>query len=390
VRQRRLTTAAAGALARPKIGWIVPGFSASEADWCIPALLDTARALAAAHDLHIYALRYPHDRRRYTVYGARVTALGGGTTARLGRAALIGRALAAITAEHRRAPFDALHGVWADEPGFIAALAGRMLGARRVVSLMGGELVGLPEIGYGHQLSRGARLMIAHSLRAADAITAGSAAYAESARAWGVSPEKLNVAPLGVDDALFMPDGPRAPLAGEVAIVHAASLEPIKDQATLLRALALARASGKNIHLHLLGDGRLRAALASQAAALGIADAVSFHGNIPRERLPDYFRAADFCLLTSRHESQSLVALEAAACGRITVGTRVGVLPELVDPAWLVMPGDVRGLAAVMARLAGDAELRAALGRRAREIVAARLTLATTTAAWARLYVGDR
>ena len=40
------------------------------------------------------------------------------------------------------------------------------------------------------------------------------------------------------------------------------------------------------------------------------------------------------------------VTLEAAACGRATVGTRVGILPDLMPPSYVAPPGDAEGLAA--------------------------------------------
>lgn len=370
---------------KPKIGWVVPGFSASEADWCIPALLDTARILAESHELHIFTLRYPPEPRKYTVYGAQVHAFGGGTTARMGRLMLMARVLLAILAEHRQRKFSALHGIWADEPGFVAVGAGRLLRVPTVVSLMGGELVNLPEIGYGHQLSRGARWMIDHSLRAAKLVTVGSSLLAEQARAYGVNDEKLCLTPLGVDETLFHPNGERADFgAGTFHLVHAASLEPIKNQAMLLRAFAQVSKEVPTAHLHLLGDGRLRADLTALSESLGLKNTVTFHGGIAHEQLPAYFRAADLCVLTSWHESQSMVALEAAFCGRATVGTRVGILPELVGDDLLVASDDADELAAILIRLAQDATLLQQVNRQAQD--AQQHTLTAAVDRWVQCY----
>ncbi|HET7034455.1 MAG TPA: hypothetical protein VFI42_02130, partial [Thermomicrobiaceae bacterium] len=61
-----------------KLALILPGFSAAEDDWCIPALLDLARVLAPEVELHVFPLRYPPRRGRYRIYGATVHPLGGG------------------------------------------------------------------------------------------------------------------------------------------------------------------------------------------------------------------------------------------------------------------------------------------------------------------------
>jgi len=60
-----------------RIALIVPGFSADEQDWCIPALRNLASELARTDEVVVIALRYPHQAARYTAFGARVIAIGG-------------------------------------------------------------------------------------------------------------------------------------------------------------------------------------------------------------------------------------------------------------------------------------------------------------------------
>lgn len=185
-----------------RIALLTPGFSADESDWCIPALLDLVRVLTRERDVHVFTLRYPYRRAVYPVYGATVHALGGATAGGLRRLPLLARALAAIARQHRRAPFDVLHGLWADEPGFLAVLAGRLLGAPTVVSLLGGELVGFADIDYGGQLSRVNRWLTGQALRRAQRVTVGSATL-HALAAGLVNADRLATLPLGVDTALF-------------------------------------------------------------------------------------------------------------------------------------------------------------------------------------------
>ena len=132
--------AEAGVLA-VKIGLVLPGFSAHERDWCIPALLDFVRVLAQRAEVHVFTLRWPEHAARYEVYGAQVRALGGAR--RLGPRVLglWAQAVRAIAAEHRRGAFDVLHAFWVDEPGWVAAWAGRQTGRA------GGALVGWRRVG---------------------------------------------------------------------------------------------------------------------------------------------------------------------------------------------------------------------------------------------------
>lgn len=351
-----------------RIGLIVPGFSADETDWCIPALRDLVRELAVRHQVQVFALRYPHQRGSYRVEGARVHAFGGALARRGARVGLLGRAVAHVAGEHRRRPMDVLHGMWADEPGLVAVTVARLSGVPALVSLMGGELAGLPESGYGGQLSRVNRAVTRHVLRRASRVTAGSAYLCRLAAS---QPLRHPVArlPLGVDTRRFRPDpepGEETPFRGRgPQLLSVASLSPVKDQETLLQALALAVPRVPEIHLHLVGDGPLRGDLEAQAAALGLSGKVTFHGSVPHHRLPPYYRGADLCVLSSRHESQGMVVLEAAACGRTTVGTAVGILPELAPATQAVPVGDARGLADALVALLREPSSLAIRGRRA-------------------------
>lgn len=372
-----------------KLGLIVPGFSASEDDWCIPALLNLVRELAQRHEVHMFSLRYPYRRGTYPVYGATVHAFGGALTAGPGRFPLLAQALASIVSQHRRRPFDLLHGLWADEPGFLAVTASRLLGVSAVVSLLGGELVGLPDIGYGGQLSRINRWLVRVALREAAYVTAGSGYLCRLARRH-VPLEQLRLMPLGIDTRMFQPRpklvNPAPLLGGEIRLLHVASLVPVKDQATLLRAVSHVVDQVPAVHLHVVGDGPLRRDLERLAASLGIAKRVTFHGTVPHEQMPAYYCAADLCVLSSRYESQGMVVLEAAACARPTVGTAVGLLPDLMPITRVVPVGDECALAKALLAAVQDPVALADMGQAGLEIVEAHYSLERTVRGLYALY----
>lgn len=366
-----------------RVALITPGFGRDEHDEALPWLRHFVRGLAQRHEVVVFSLRYPHRRERYRAWGATVHALGGAGAGGWRRAPLLAQVALAVWREHRQAPFDRLHGLWADEPGFLAVTLGRRLGVPAVVSVLGGELVALPDLGYGGQLSRLNRWLVQQALRRADVVTVGSQTLADLVRARlpDVSPVLW---PLGVPTALFRPEGEVMPLVGEPRLLQVAALTPIKDQTTLLRALALLIPRFSDPHLHLVGDGPLLPALRTQAAAWGLANRVHFYGVMPHERLPAFYRGADLLVVSSRFESQSLVTLEAAACGCPVAGTAVGLLPELAPATWLAPPGAAHALAEALTAALADAEGCRALGRALAARVAAEFDVETTLARWER------
>jgi glycosyltransferase involved in cell wall biosynthesis len=335
------------------VGLVVPGFSADPADWCIPALRHLARTLAEYDDVRVIALRYPYAPGRYRVDGAEVIALGGALSHRAATLALWRQTLSTLRAEHRRKPFDVLHAFWATESGLLAALAGRTLGVPTLVSLAGGELVALRDISYGDQRLAWERFKIAASLQLATRVSAGSRQMQSLAQRHVRRHRRVDLAPLGVDADRFFPIFPTPEASEQYGIVHVGTLTPVKDHATLLRAFAEARRTAPDARLDIVGDGPLEGLLRHLCVDLGLADSVCFHGGVDHAALPTVYRGARACVVSSRHEAQCMVALEAAACGVPLVGTRVGVLPEITSA--VVPVGDHHALAqALVAALHGD------------------------------------
>ena len=373
------------------IALITPAFSGHEADWCIPALLHLVRELARRHQVHVLALQYPYRTDDYEVFGARVHSFGGHRGSGLRRLPRLFHCLAGIRRLHRSRKFDVIHALWADEPGFVGVVASRLLRIPVVVSFMGGELVGLPECKYGVQLSVLGRSMVRCSTAFAHRLTCGSEFLAAMLCRHAVVQDRLVQFPLGVDTELFSPetgDRGQAQLSGEHPILQVASLTPIKDHVTSLRAFARLSKSIPGVHFHMIGEGPCQPALERLADELGIGPSVSFHGKVPHHDLPAYYRGARVCLLSSRFESQAMVLLEAAACGRPTVGTAVGLLPEAPQLGPAVAVGDSVALAE-----AAEGWLRAPgcwrdAGKQARHLVEEKFDLKGAVSRLLELYAG--
>ena len=322
-----------------KIALITPGFSASDDDWCIPVLLNLVRELAKQHEVHVFTLRYPHEARRYTVASATVHALGGATVGGLRRIPLLNKALKTI---REAGPFDVVQGFWADEAGAVAAHYGRRTNTPAIVSLMGGELVDLPDIEYGGWRSFFGRNLTKYALKHATAVTVGSQFLGRMAQPY-VDGAKIITLPLGVDETTFKPQ-PR-PQNERKRLLHVGSLIGVKDHKTLLQAFAQVRQTIPNCELLLVGDGVLRGELEGVSAELSLTEAVQFMGNVAHDQLSSLYGSADLLVMSSRHESQCLVLLEALACGCPAVGTDVGLFAELLPPQNVVPVRDPAALA---------------------------------------------
>jgi D-inositol-3-phosphate glycosyltransferase len=193
-------------------------------------------------------------------------------------------------------------------------------------------------------------------------------------------PARVAVIPCGVDVELFRPR-PAAParvrlgLDAEHVLLFVGRLTPIKGLETLLRALAVLRSDGlASARLTLLvvggtkGDPGDSVHLRRLAQDLGVASWVDFRGPQPQDSLPDYYAAADLCLMPSRYESFGMVALEAMASGVPVIASRAGGLTVTVQDGItgrLVPEGDVAALAHAVKSLLADDAPRRALGVRA-------------------------
>ncbi|HEX6201450.1 MAG TPA: glycosyltransferase family 4 protein [Thermoanaerobaculia bacterium] len=108
-----------------------------------------------------------------------------------------------------------------------------------------------------------------------------------------------------------------------------------------------------------------------------------------RDDLPDLLAAADVLAVTSSVEGMPGAVLEAMALGVPVVAFDIPTVAEVVeadDSALLVPPGEPAALAAAIERVLADPELAARLGRRGRELFAARFTLAASARGMTALY----
>lgn len=107
------------------------------------------------------------------------------------------------------------------------------------------------------------------------------------------------------------------------------------------------------------------------------------------ERPEDFMAAADVFCLPSYREGFGMVIIEAAAAGIPSIGSRIYGITDAIEEnvtGLLHPPGDVTGLAEIMASLAGDAARRRTMGEAARERALRLFSREAVTQAWADFY----
>ncbi|MGQ0736866.1 MAG: glycosyltransferase family 4 protein [Acidobacteriota bacterium] len=326
----------------------------------MPSWLSLIDRLSRAHVVHAFVLRHLPHPTTYSLAGATVHDLG----RPLGRWAQW-RSLR--TALATNAPFDVFHAFWVDPGGLLAAIAGRWFGVPSVVTCDSGEFTSIPGLGYGLQRTTRGRLAVSLACRLATRVHVTTKYMETLARTHGCNPVTI---PVGIDPrgAAVAPGGVHADRADVPPwrLLQVASLNPVKDQTTLLDAIAVVRRTD-DVRLDLVGEDTLNGRLQEHAQALGLQDVVLFHGFVPHDALASFYQRAHLYVQSSRHEAAGIAVLESAASGTPVVGTRVGFVSDWAPHgAVAVNPGDADALAAAIVRLLRSAESREALARTAR------------------------
>jgi glycosyltransferase involved in cell wall biosynthesis len=200
------------------------------------------------------------------------------------------------------------------------------------------------------------------SLKNADVVMACSASVAELAgRYYGISPAAVEVVHCGVDTEVFFPL-PDAPRASRPTVLFVGQIVENKGTHVLAEAVLSLRAKYPDICLQLLGAGReVVDMIEEMCRACGGEKNVEFHGFVPLEKLPDFYRRAHLFCLPAEYESFGQVYIEAMACGCPVIASNSGGGAEIVtdgETGLLVPPNDVPATALAIDRMLSDAALR--------------------------------
>jgi glycosyltransferase involved in cell wall biosynthesis len=181
----------------------------------------------------------------------------------------------------------------------------------------------------------------------------------------GVLDRRITVAPNGRDPDRFHPPPHHGPSPIPV-VVFVGALTQGKGPDRFIQAIIGLRARGIRLEARLIGDGPMRQTLVGPAEAAGVEVLGS------RPDVDEQLRAADVLVFPSRPAGEGMpgVLIEAALSGLPVVATAVPGVPSIVkdgETGFVVPVDDVPAMIQAMAKLLDDPELRASMGRAARQ-----------------------
>lgn len=191
----------------------------------------------------------------------------------------------------------------------------------------------------------------------------------------GIPEEKIFVVPNSVDLEKFQPREPDPQLRAQLGLRdglvcgYISNVSAREGHHVLLQAVALERAAGRDLQCLIVGSGPELPNLKQLAMDLGIAEHVVFTGEVPHERIADYYGLIDIFVVPRVADFASdfvtpMKPFEAMALGRLVVVSDRPALREVVEPGVRGLEfraGDAAHLAEKFQELASAPELKARL-----------------------------
>lgn len=216
--------------------------------------------------------------------------------------------------------------------------------------------------------------LIARAVRGGAHVHVDSVVVGAQVRDWlGLGPERVHVVHPGIPGAVARAVGPSSATSVTEPwpyVLALGTVEPRKDLPSLVAAFASLASVHPDLRLVVAGpDGWGVGAYDAAVAALAPSarSRVVRLGYVDDARRDALVAGARVFAYPSLDEGFGFPPLQAMVCGTAVVATAVGALPEVLgDGAFLVAPGDVEALAAVIDRVVSDDAVRDAVAERGR------------------------
>jgi glycosyltransferase involved in cell wall biosynthesis len=296
--------------------------------------------------------------------------------------AMMAAGIATITRQARQVRPDLLHAHWLLPNGLIGAVVSRVLGIPLVISVPGSDA----QVANANPVFR---TLARFAMRQASLLTANSADLRDAVAAleptalnkfdlilYGADPTALQPDPAGVADlrAQWLADHPVTPSPRHpVIILCVGRMVYKKGFDTLIRALAEPALRAQEVLAVMIGEGDQKAEWQMLAEELRVSDRLRWVGNVPKDKISVYYNACDVLVNPSVRkpvDGLNVCVLDAMSCGKTVVGSTVAGNPLAIvdgETGFLTAEGDPTALAATLAKLAADPDLRQRMGAAARQ-----------------------
>lgn len=236
------------------------------------------------------------------------------------------------------------------------------------------QLVRFVKINPGNITLNGFKTYLRNFYNLCQGIMVPTETFAGMLRDIGVK-KKIVVVSNGVDTEKFHPEPKNKTLqdnfslpANKIIFFYLGRIDKDKNIDTIIKALP---DTSDQVHLVIAGKGRREELLRQLAKDLNVLNKITWIGYLNDQEIVDIYHAVDCFVIMSPYEVQSIVTLQAIACGLPVIAANAGALPELAQEecnGFLVGTYDHKTLANKMDSLAGDANLRNQMGIESRKI----------------------
>lgn len=274
---------------------------------------------------------------------------------------------------------------WRD---LVYVLVAKLCGARVLYQVHGGSVAAF--CGERGPLAAATRRVLAATFGWPDVVVVISQVEYDAVRALAPR-QRVVLLPNGTDVEALAGRRRAVALSGApLHLLYIGRLVHTKGLYESLEAMARLRAAGVDARLAIAGSGPEEAGLRRRVARLGLEERVSLVGPAFGERKQALFAQAQVLLLPSYHrEGLPYALLEGMAAGAVPIVTRVGAIPDVVQPGvhgLFVPPRDAEAIAAAVHALAADREMLGRMSEAARERVAASYSVQRLASDFTALY----
>jgi len=191
-------------------------------------------------------------------------------------------------------------------------------------------------------------------------VTLSETSRAEIVELLGLRPERISVAPPGVDPR-YSPGGERSSTPLVVAVGR---LVPVKRFDLLIRSLVKAKAALPELRAVIIGEGYERPVLEALRSELGATEWLALPGRVEDDELVSWYRQAWLVASASQREGWGMTLTEGAACGTPAVATAIAGHKDAVlhGESGLLVDG-VEEYSSALVRMLSDEVLRSRLAR---------------------------